>query len=49
MAPSSFGPYHGMWREDAPIKWIGTIPTLWAMMFALDLGVLMSQPKLYHA
>ena len=27
MATSSFGPYHGLWSEDAPIKCIGVIPT----------------------
>jgi hypothetical protein len=29
MAPSSFGPYHGMWLEDAQTKCIGVIPTPW--------------------
>jgi hypothetical protein len=31
MAPSGFGPYHGMWLEDAQTKNIGVIPTPWAM------------------
>jgi hypothetical protein len=38
-----------MWHEDAPSKWIGAIPTPWAMMFALGLGVLTPQPEIYHA
>jgi len=38
-----------MWHEDTPSKWIGTIPTPWVMMFALDLGVLTPQPELYQA
>jgi hypothetical protein len=27
IALSGFGPYHRIWREDAPSKWIGAIPT----------------------
>ena len=27
MAPSGFGPYRGLWLEDAPTKYIGVIPT----------------------
>ena len=49
MTLSGFGPYYGMWCEDAPSKWIGAIPTPWVMMFVLGLGVLTPQPKLYHA
>ena len=45
---SSCGLYHGIWHEDPPSKWIVTIPTLWGMIFALGLGVLMSQPELYR-
>jgi hypothetical protein len=37
MAPSGFGPYHGMWLEDAQTKRIGIIPTPWAMTHALGL------------
>jgi len=37
MAPSSFGPHHGMWLEDAQTKGIGIIPTPWAMTPALGL------------
>ena len=48
MASSGFGPYHSMRREDTLSKWIGAIPTPWAMVFALGLGVLMPQPELYH-
>ena len=38
MAPSSFGPYHGMSLEDAQTKCIGVVPKSWAMTHALDLG-----------
>ena len=31
MAKSGFGPYHGMWLDDAPTKHIGIIPTPWMM------------------
>jgi hypothetical protein len=37
MAPSGFGPYHGMWLEDAQTKCIGIIPTPWAMTHVLGL------------
>ena len=37
MAPSGFGPYHGMWHEDAQTKCIGAIPTPWAMTHVLGL------------
>ena len=37
MAPSSFGPYHGMWLEDAQTKCIGVIPAPWVMTHALGL------------
>ena len=36
MASSGFGPYHGMWLDDAPTKHISIIPTPWVMMDALD-------------
>jgi hypothetical protein len=49
MAWSGFGPYHGMWHEYVQTKCIGVIPTPWAMMIALGLGVIMPQPVLYHA
>ena len=48
MAWSGFGPYHGMWHEYAQTKCIGAILTPWAMMFALDSGVITPQPELYH-
>jgi hypothetical protein len=35
MAPSGFGPYHGLWLEDTTTKCIGAIPTPWVMIFAL--------------
>ena len=35
MATSGFGPYHGLWHDDAPTKRIGVIPTPWAMTYAL--------------
>ena len=35
MAPSGFGPYHGLWLEDTTTKCIGAIPTPWVMTFAL--------------
>ena len=31
MAKSGFGPYHGLWLDDAPTKRIGVIPTPWMM------------------
>ncbi len=31
MGKSSFGPYHGLWLDDAPTKPIGIIPTPWMM------------------
>jgi hypothetical protein len=37
MASSGFGPYHGMWLEDAQTKCIGVIPTPWVMTHALGL------------
>ncbi len=37
MVPSGFGPYHGMWLEDAKSKCIGIIPTPWVMTYALGL------------
>ena len=37
MAPSSFGPCHGMWLEEAQTKCIGVIPTPWAMTHVLGL------------
>ena len=49
MACSGFCPYYGMWREYAQTKCIGVIPTPWAMMIALSLGVITPQPELYHA
>jgi hypothetical protein len=35
MAKSDFGPYHGLWLDDAPTKCIGVIPTPWMMTCAL--------------
>jgi hypothetical protein len=35
MAKSGFGPYHGLWLDDAPTKRIGVIPTPWMMTCAL--------------
>jgi hypothetical protein len=35
MATSGFGPYHGVWLDDAPTKHIGIIPTPWVMTDAL--------------
>lgn len=35
MAKSGFGPYHGLWLDDAPTKPIGVIPTPWMMTRAL--------------
>jgi len=32
MVPSGFGPYHGMWLEDAQTKCIGIIPTPWVVI-----------------
>jgi hypothetical protein len=46
MVWSSFGPYHGLWCEDAPTKLMGIIPTPWTKMRALGLGALAPQPEL---
>jgi hypothetical protein len=46
MVWSSFGPYHGLWCEDAPTKCIGIIPTQWMTTRALGLGILMPQLEL---
>jgi len=35
MATSGFGPYHGLWLDDAPTKCTGVIPTPWMMTRAL--------------
>ena len=35
MAPTGFGPYNGLWLEDAATKCIGVTPTQWAMTHAL--------------
>jgi hypothetical protein len=35
MVTSSFGLYHGLWLDDAPIKCIGVLPTPWMMTGAL--------------
>jgi hypothetical protein len=35
MAKNGFGPYHGLWLDDAPTKPIGIIPTPWMMTLAL--------------
>ena len=37
MASSGFGPYHGMYLEDAQIKCVGVIPTPCVMTHALGL------------
>jgi hypothetical protein len=37
MASSGFGPYHGLWYDDARTKRLGVIPTPWTMMDALGL------------
>ena len=49
MAWSGFGPYHGMWHENAQTKCIGIIPTPWVMTIALGMGVITPEPELYHA
>jgi hypothetical protein len=46
MAAGDFGPYHRLWRGDAPSKRIDITPTLRVMTSALGLGVLTPQPKL---
>jgi hypothetical protein len=35
MAKSGFGPYHGLWLDDALTKRIGVISTPWMMTRAL--------------
>ena len=35
MALTGFGPYNGLWLEDAATKCIGVTPTQWAMTHAL--------------
>ena len=37
MVSSGFGPYHGLWLEDAPTKCIGVTPTPWVMTITLGL------------
>jgi len=41
MVWSSFGPYHGMWREYTQTKCIGAILTPWVMTIVLGLGIIM--------
>ena len=36
MATSGFGPYHGLWLDDALTKLIGLIPPPWMMTGVLD-------------
>jgi hypothetical protein len=47
MAPSGFGPYHGSCHWYTPTKRIDVIPTLWAMMHVLGLGVHTPPPAYY--
>ncbi len=49
MAWSGFGPYHGLWFEDAPSKCVIVTPTLGGMISALGLDVCLLQPELYKA
>jgi hypothetical protein len=37
MVMSDFGPYHGLWLDDAPTKRIGVMLTPWMMMDVLGL------------
>ncbi len=37
MASSVFGPYHGLWHDNAPTKCIGLMPTPWTMADSLGL------------
>jgi hypothetical protein len=37
MVSSGFGPYHGLWYEDAQTKRLGVIPTPCTMTDALGL------------
>jgi hypothetical protein len=37
METRGFGPYPGLWLDDAPTKGIGMIPTPWVMTGMLDL------------
>jgi hypothetical protein len=37
MALSGFGPYHGLWHDNAPTKHIGIMSTPWTMEDALGL------------
>jgi hypothetical protein len=48
MVLSGFGPYHGLWHNDAQSKRIVVTPTSWGMIHVLGLGVFTPQPKLYH-
>jgi TRAP-type uncharacterized transport system fused permease subunit len=49
MALSSFDPYHGLWRGDAPSKRIAVTTKSVAMICAAGLGVLTPQPaNCYH-
>ena len=49
MAPSGFGPYHGLWLEDTTTKCIGAIPTPWVMIFALGFVRFPPQPRVWTA
>ncbi len=49
MASSGFGPYHGLWHNDAPSKRVVITPTSGRMMRAFVLVVFTPQPGLYHA
>jgi hypothetical protein len=44
MVLSGFGPYHGLWRKDAPSKHIVLTPTLGGVMYALGLGQIQPEP-----
>jgi hypothetical protein len=37
MVTSGFGPYHGLWLDDAPTKRIGIMLTPWMMTDVLGL------------
>jgi hypothetical protein len=37
MMMGSFGPYHGLWLDDAPTKHMGVVLTPWAVTDALVL------------
>ncbi len=45
MVTSGFGPYHGLWLDDAPTKHIGVMLTPWMMTDVLGLVEILQAHK----